>query len=151
MSDGLDSLEAKSTAKRRGAGQARTIPPSRHTPRGTRVGVPGPEPEPTESGLSVAARDEPQAPAIEPEPSKPASAAAQSPADKATLWLTSDHQRFLDGVVAAGRQATPRLALSRSAVSRFALSRLAEEMSQAEIVEALSGPTNQVGPGRKLR
>lgn len=161
MTDGLDSLEAKAASKRRAAPPARTIPPSRHQPRQGLVAVPAPAHE-VESPAAAApspqtapiASESPATPApapTQPTRSRRATAGPQGQPDKVTLWLTPDHQSFLDSVVIAGKQAQPRVALSRSAVTRLALARLAEQMSEAEIVAALSGPVAQEGPGRKLR
>lgn len=161
MTDGLDSLEAKAASKRRAAPPARTIPPSRHQPRQGLVAVPAPAAKPEAPSAasealedSLSAAENPATPAptpTQPTRSQRAAASSQGQADKVTLWLTPGHQSFLDSVVIAGKQARPRVALSRSAVTRLALARLAEQMSEAEIVAALSGPVTHEGPGRKLR
>lgn len=77
--------------------------------------------------------------------------AVEEPLDKATIWLSPSDQKFLDEVSHAGHGRSPRVSLSRSAVTRLAITHLAEQMTPEEIVDALSRPTKQNGPGRKRR
>ncbi len=77
--------------------------------------------------------------------------AVEEPLDKATIWLSPSDQKFLDEVSHAGHGRSPRVSLSRSAVTRLAITHLAEQMTPEEVVDALTRPTKQNGPGRKRR
>ncbi len=77
--------------------------------------------------------------------------AVEEPLDKATIWLSPSDQKFLDEVSHAGHGRSPRVSLSRSAATRLAITHLAGQMTPEEVVDALTRPTKQNGPGRKRR
>ena len=125
--DGLEALQAQ-----RAKASARHAPPPRHTAP--------PKPPPASPG-GVAA--------------PPSVAALLSSAKaalvRASIYLDSASDEFLEDVRVAARRATPKVDASRSAVVRLALLRLADEIGPDEVVAELRRRSASAanGPGRK--